>query len=134
MATTPTYLGAKNSQCTIFTDSDGTTGKTVFTAGVSGSRVHLISASTDDATPTLRLLKNDGTTDCVLATFQLPTNSGRAAGAPAVDLLDPAVIPSIPADPGQFLTLGGGETLSVVMTTALNSGKTVHIVVDGVDY
>lgn len=134
MASTPDYLGAKNSQCTIFESTDGTTAKTIFTAGSNGARVHLVSASTDDATPSLRLLKDDGATACILATFQLPTNAGRTNGAPAVDLLDPAVIPSIPADPGRFLTLGGGETLKAAMVGALTADKTVHIVVDGVDY
>lgn len=134
MASTPEYLGARNSTCTIITDGDGTTAKTVFTAGANGARVHLISASTDDTTPTLQLSKNDGTTSCIVATFELPTNAGRTNGAPAVDLLDPAVIPSIPADPGQFLTLGSNDTLEIAMSTALASGKTVHVVVDGVDY
>lgn len=134
MASTPEYLGAKNSQCTVFENADGTTAKTIFSAGANGARVHLVSASTDDATPSLRLLKHDGTTACILATFQLPTNSGRTAGAPAVDLLDPAVIPSIPADPGRFLTLGAGETLQAEMVTALTVAKTIHIVADGVDY
>lgn len=134
MATTPDYLGARNSACTIITNSDGTTPVTVFTAGANGARVHLVSVSTDDTTPSVSLLKNDGTTACILATFQLPTNSGRVNGAPAVDLLDPAVIPSIPADPGRFLTLGGGETLQVAMTGTLTVDKTVHVVVDGVDY
>ena len=134
MATTPEYLGAKNSNYTIVTDADGTTAKTVFTAGDKGARVHLISASTDATTPNLQLLKSNGTTACILATFQLPTNAGRVNGAPAVDLLDPAVIPSIPADPGQFLTLGAGETLQVAMTATVTTDKTVHVVVDGVDY
>lgn len=134
MASTPDYLGARNSQCTIFTNADGTAAKTVFTAGANGSRVHLISASTDDTTPLLHLIKNDGSTSCILAAFELPTNSGRANGAPAVDLLDPAVIPSIPADPGQFLTLGANETIEIAMTAALTVDKTVHVVADGVDY
>ena len=134
MATTPEYLGAKNSKCTIISNGDGVSAQTVFTAGSNGARVHLVSASTDDTTPTLQLLKNDGATACILATFQLPTNAGRINGAPAVDLLDPAVIPSIPADPGQFLTLGAGETLEVAMASALTVDKTVHVVVDGVDY
>ncbi|MCF3628160.1 hypothetical protein RJ527_08795 [Thalassospiraceae bacterium LMO-SO8] len=134
MATTPDYLGARNSQCTIITNGDGTTAQIIFTAGANGARVHLVSASTDDATPSLTLMKSDGTTSCILATFQLPTNSGRVNGAPAVDLLDPSVIPSIPADPGRFLTLGAGETLAVAMTTTLTVDKTVHVVADGVDY
>ncbi len=134
MATTPDYLGARNTQCTIIENGDGTTAKTVFTAGDNGARVHLISASTDDTTPTLQLLKNDGVTTCILATFQLPTNSGRTNGAPAVDLMDPSAIPSIPADPGQFLTLGANETLQVAMTASVTAAKSVHIVVDGVDY
>lgn len=134
MASTPNYLGAKNCKCTIIDDGDGTTNQTIFTAGANGARVHLISASTDETTPTLHLKKNDGATTCILATYQLPTNAGRATGAPAIDLLDPAVIPSIPADPGQFLTLGPNETLEVAMTVALAVGKSVHVVVDGVDY
>ncbi|PIW30500.1 MAG: hypothetical protein COW30_02115 [Rhodospirillales bacterium CG15_BIG_FIL_POST_REV_8_21_14_020_66_15] len=134
MASTPDYLGARNSRCTVIANGDGTTAKTVFTAGANGARVHLVSASTDDATPSLRLLKNDGTASCILATFQLPTNAGRVNGAPAVDLLDPAVIPSIPADPGRFLTLGANETLEVAMVSALTVDKTVHVTVDGVDY
>jgi hypothetical protein len=134
MATTPDYLGARNSQCTVITNGDGTTTKTVYTAGANGARVHLVSASTDDTTPSLYLMKNDGTTSCILATFQLPTNSGRINGAPAVDLLDPAAVPSIPADPGQFLTLGANETLEIAVTSALTVDKTIHVVVDGVDY
>ena len=134
MANTPTYLGPKNSQCTIVTNGDGTNEKTIFTAGASDARVHLISASTDDTTPTLDLRKDDGTTTCIMATYQLPTDAGRIDSTPAVDLLDPTTIPSIPADPGRFLTLGPNETLKVAMSTVVTSGKEVHIVVDGVDY
>ena len=134
MASTPEYLGARNSQCTVIVDTDGTDAQTIFTAGANGARVHLISASTDDTTPSLQIMKNDGTTSCILATFELPTNSGRVSSAPAVDLLDPTTIPSIPADPGRFLTLGAGETIEVAMTSAVSASKSVHVVVDGVDY
>jgi len=134
MAATPDYLGAKNSKCTIITDADTTSDVVIFTAGANGARVHLASVSTDATTPSVQLKKSDGTTTCILGTFDIPTNAGRDGVVPAVDLLDATLIPAIPADPGQFLTLGPNETLLLAALATITAAMALHVVVDGIDY
>lgn len=49
MATSPSFVGSPNVGVTTFTNSDGTSAKTIFSPGSSGSRVSNIQVATDNS-------------------------------------------------------------------------------------
>jgi hypothetical protein len=71
----------------------------------------------------------NGSTDYILGTKTVGAGAGNAAGTPAVNLLDPAVIVGLPidSDGNPFLYLVSGDTLTAAVLTQVTSGKLINL-------
>lgn len=133
MAATPQFVSAPNLGCAKFIDSDGTIGKTVFTAGASGSRV-LAMVATSDSLSALQftLTLERSSVSYKLDTFTIP---GADLTTPTTNwnMLDPEWLSWL--DPNEpHLIVPSGVTLKVTPIAAVPSGKEVSIIVMGGDF
>ena len=133
MAATPQFVASPNLGCTKFVNSDGTTAKTIFTAGASGSRV-LAMFATSDAAASLQftLVLSRSSVDYKIDTFTIP---GADLTTPVTNwnMLDPEWLRWL--DPNEpHLIVPSGVTLKVTPLAAVPSGKEVSIIVMGGDF
>jgi hypothetical protein len=133
MASTPQFVGAPNLGCAKFINSDGTTGKTVFTAGASGSRV-LSMVATSDSSSALQftLTLERSSVGYKIDTFTIP---GADLTTPTTNwnMLDPEYLRWLDANE-PHLILPSGVMLKVTPVAAVPSGKEVSIFVMGGDF
>lgn len=133
MAATPQFVGAPNLGCAKFVNSDGATGKTVFTAGSSGSRV-LAMVATSDALSALQftLTLERSSVSYKVDTFTIP-GADLTTPTTSWNMLDPEWLRWL--DPNEpHLILPSGVTLNVTPLAAVPSGKEVSILVMGGDF
>ncbi len=133
MAATPQFVSAPNLGCAKFQNSDGTTSKTVFTAGSSGSRVLSMVATSDSlAALQFTLTLERSSVSYKIDTFTIP---GADLTTPTTNwnMLDPEWLRWL--DPNEpHLILPAGVTLNVTPLAAVPSGKEVSILVMGGDF
>ena len=133
MATTPQFVASPNLGCTKFVNSDGTTTKTIFTAGSSGSRIQAMFATSNAPSAlqfTLSLARSS--VSYIIDTFTL---SGASMTTPATNwnLLDPEWLRWL--DPNEpHLIVPSGVTLTVTPVAAVTEDMEVSIVVLGGDF
>jgi len=111
--------------------ADGTTKKTLVTAGANGSRVDAINAaSTDTTARDLQLWITQGGTDYLLGTVQLPINAGNTNASPSVDVLRSAQIPGLAYDANgnRVIYLGSGAVLKVAVLAAVTAAKELDVI------
>lgn len=103
---------------------------TIATPGASGSKlIGIIATSTDSSSRDVAVKITNGGTDFILGTKAVPANAGFAAGTPAVNLLDPAVIVGMPidSDGNPFLYLMSGDTLTAATLVQLTAAKVINL-------
>jgi len=133
MASTPQFIATPNVVLTKFANADGTTAKTIFTAGSSGSRVTMISvAGNNDATIDVNLYVTISSVNNIIAQFSLPLSSGSTKWI-VISMLDPDLIVWLDRNEPSIL-LPSSATISLGMGTALTSGRGVDVVVFGGDF
>ena len=113
-----------------FTSSDTTTFKTVYTAGANDAVVKQLNARTNDSTAVnLVVVINDGTTDRVIGTVNVPINSGSTGAIASVDLLGGTLIPSLPFDQNgkRVLPMQGGDILKIGCLATMTAAKTTDV-------
>lgn len=118
MAAAPVYAATPNIGDTTLANADGTTAKTFFTAGASGSRVNRISVYSGPTTApggTTKVVISLGTT--IIDVFSM------------VNTTDTFQYDRVFTD----LLLGNAETLTITSRTALTSGATLHVAGFGAD-
>lgn len=115
-----------------FANGDGTTKKTIYTAGADGGLIDsIIVTSSSTAQEVLELYINNGTSDFLVGAVIIPTLAGTDGVVPAVNLLDSTQMP--------WLQAGGGVTLTAlrllkVAAKAAVTDNTVTVVAKGGDY
>lgn len=132
--TTPIFpLTPMNSAVTVV-NADGTTVKTVLTAGSNGARVDAISVCSDDTSDRkFYVYLNDGSTNYLVGTVNVPTLSGTDATTLPVDLISGAVLPWV--DASGSLNLKASWKVNVGLTTgSVTAAKTVTFVASFGDY
>ena len=136
MADKPLFIGGYRNVATVRTSANTTVAQVVFTAdATNGSRVHAINVYSDDtASQTLRLILNDGTSDCELYTVTIPAQAGDLDATGPISLLNETKLDMLDASPGRFLTLGAGDTLKVATTGTITAAKSVKVAVFAGDY
>ena len=88
MASAPIYVGTIKNGAVQIVNADGTTLKTLYTAGSSGSTINSIMVtSTDTSNRDIQLFLYDGSTSYLLGTYQILANSGNTNAIVTVDLL-----------------------------------------------
>lgn len=126
MAANPIFVGVINTEVQEFDNADGTTAKTIFTAGASGSRVDAIVLCTDDtAAKFAHIAVVRGGVTYKIARVTL--NYGAA-------ITSTNILANI-AGIGQLgLVLESGDTLTLGYEAALTAGKVSQVLVLGGDF
>jgi len=120
-----------------FVNADGTTAKTVFTAGSNDSDVKGIWATTDDTSAVnLKLFLYNGVTSYLLGCVNIPTLSGTNGTAATVNLLNSAYLPGLLLDASgkNYIPLKTGWSITVAPLVSITSTKTCWISAAGHDY
>lgn len=128
----PTYANAPYNNGVKFTDADGTDAKVVAygnTAVLVLNAVLLVNLSA--SLQTFNVVLRRAAVDYQVARVNVPANSGWAAGTPAVNIIDPDVIPGIGSEPNTKLVLEASDQLVLHATVGLGSLDEVHVVVLG---
>lgn len=116
-----------------FVNADGTTKKTIFTAGANGSRMDNVSiTSTDTVALSFNVYVNDGTSDILVGTVSVPIGAGNSASTPPMSLLTSANFPWLPSSLSTFLKTGW--TVKMAAVSAVTATKQVSVVSLGGDY
>jgi hypothetical protein len=135
--TTPFFPATLNiGQCTLV-NADGTTKKTLLTAGAEGAKVVMINVASDDtATADVLLWETIGGTDYLLGMKTIPITAGFVTGTPAFNFFDGIQIPSIPIDrDGQrYLFVPTSGILKVSVKVAVTAAKTLYFFAAGFDF
>ena len=132
----PQFTGAANNKGLTFKNADGTTLKTLITAGTNGTKVVSIPVVNEQAgTQVGELHWNDGSTDFRISTTDILGLAG-SAGAAVGELLDDAINPGIEIDNNgnTSLKLGAGQKLKVKMQVTIAGGETVYVTAFGADF
>lgn len=133
----PIFPQALNLGVQTIVNADGTTPKTVFTAGANGSKVETIEiSSTDTTNRDVQLFVTRSATNYLMATVQVKASAGNANNVPSTNILGSTQLPAIAADANgnPTLFLKSGDTLSIGTTTAVTAGKTITIITNGGDF
>lgn len=134
--TSPIFGKNVKSWAVTFVNADGTTPKTLITAGTEGCRVLGINVVTDDSSnETIQLyLQLLGIGSNYLIGGKLVTALSGTGASPltSIGVLDPAQIGSLQAD-GSLL-LAGTDVLKVAPVAAVTSAKTTTIIAWSSDY
>jgi len=111
-------------------NADGTTPKTLLTATADGGAVIRMSATTDDTSPVIAVIKI-GTT--IVGEVTVPIGAGTDGSTPAKNLLDNLAMPGLFQADGS-LVLGPSDILTVNAKAAVTAAKTLNIVAQGGQY
>jgi len=125
-----------NARATIV-NADGTTAKSLISAGADDTKITGIALTTDDsAAVNVQIIYNDGTNDTVLGIVNVPLTSRFAASKPGVNGLNTTDLPHLPKDSAgnPFIMLKNGHSLKVAALATVTSAKTLYAVAFGEDF
>ena len=128
----PIYANSPYNNGVIFTDADGTDPK-VIAYGNTGALVlrAVLLSNLSASLQTFNVVLRRAAVDYQIARVNVPANSGWANGTPAVNIIDPSIIPGIESEPNTKLVLEASDQLVLHATVALGSFDAVHVVVLG---
>lgn len=116
-----------------FVNGDGTSKKTLFTAGSNGSLITDVNIASDDTSARdVDLFINDGSTDFTFGTIPVAIGAGTTAASNAVNGFDATKVPGLAVDGSLFLPTG--YFLKGAMKVAVTAAKTVTVLAIGGDY
>jgi hypothetical protein len=127
--TTPIFELTPQNVGTTFVNADSTNLKTLWTAGLEGSRIDAISiCSNDTGAVNLAFYIDDGVASYYIGNVNIPIGSGytTVVKVDALQTLKPAYL--------SFLILKAGYTLKCNSVAAVTAAKTVTVVVIGGDF
>ena len=131
--TSPIFIEAPKNAAVTFVNADGTTAKTLLTAGADGSKISRIGVVSDDTSSVLlKLYIRISGTDYWIGSYSVVTLSGTNGTASAKNILDTTLMPWLDAA-GEF-PLGASLDLKIAPNAAVTSGKTVTITAYYGDY
>lgn len=119
-----------------FVNADGTTKKTVVTAGVNGTKVvGLTATSTDTAARVCQVWLTRSAVSYLLVAVSVPIGAGSDGVIPNVDLLSLILWPGLPVDGvSPFFFLQSGDTLQVSMAVAVTAAKEIDVTAQFSDF
>lgn len=131
--TTPIFPLSIQTSAVSFANADGTSEKTIVTAGSEGTRIDVLLVTSDDTTARVfRLLVNNGTTSFIVGEVSVPVGAGTDGATLSVKVLAASVLPWL--DSSGSLFLKAGWTLKAAAKVAVTSGKTIAFVAFSGDY
>lgn len=110
--------------------ADASNKKTLITAGANDTIIKAINVATDETVArVLSLYYNDGVTDHLLGAINIPIGAGSNGGVVAVDLLNGAIITSLPYDGTgkRVIPMKAGHSLKVLSQSTLTAAKTLFV-------
>jgi hypothetical protein len=119
------------------TPTETTSLVTLYTAGSNDAVVKAINVqSTDTAARVVQLWVNDGTTDFLIGSVNIPLRSGDNGTAATIDLLGGTLLPSLPYDANgkRTLPLPAGYILKVNSQATVTAAKEITFVCMAEDY
>lgn len=136
MSANPSFIATPQTPVAQFENADGTTFKTLHTAGADGTRIDtLIGTSTDTAAAyVVQLALQKSAVDYVIGEVTIPIGSGTNGTAKSVAMLNPTDIPGLVYTEGGSLFLATGVALRARVKTAVSGSFKVQIVGCAGDY
>lgn len=135
MSSTPAFIASPKNPAVAFANADGTTFKTLMTAGASGSRLDsLIASSTDTVSNVLQLAVTKSGVDYVIGEVTIPANAGTNGTVKSVAVLNSTDIPALAYTEAGALYLETGSVLKGRMKTAVAGAFAVQLMGQGGDY
>lgn len=134
---TPIFVQTPESFGVQIANSDGTSKKTIYTAGANGSVIEsLWVTSTDTADEDVIFYINDGSTDHQIGRVKVPLNSGNTNAIPSLDLLRHSQMPMFESDSAgnRVLKLKAAHVLKVAAAATITSGKILDFFGTGGDF
>ena len=128
VTSTPVFSQAINNGVQTIANGDGTTAKTLVTAGANGTRVYaLLVTSTDTSNRDLVVNFNTASTNYQIATVQIPLSSGTANNVVTVDVLRAANFPGLAYDAwgNRYIDLAANNLITIAAGSTVTSGKTI---------
>lgn len=117
--------------------ADTTTLKTLYTAGANGSKIeHISITSTDTANKDLQFYITSGGVDYLIATLQIPANSGNTNAIVPVDALTSTMFTFTSTDNNgnRYIYLASGSVLKVKATASVTAARVIQFYVFGGDF
>ncbi len=145
MAVNPNHPGAPRFAFATFVNADGTTAKTLFTAGSSGSKLVSITAhSSDTAARDVRINITRSGTNYPVTTVNIPIGAGNTSSVPPVALLQTTQSGGTPTSPtgilpidqdGQvYILLQNGDSITCSMLVAVTAATQITLTAIGCDF
>lgn len=109
-------------------NADGTTAKTLYTAGADDAVMKSLMITSDDsAAQNVQVILNDGSTDRVLGTVPVPANAGTNGTIVAVDAFSATMLPGLPVDQNgkRVLPLQATHVVKLKSVAAVTAAKTI---------
>lgn len=121
---------------TKITNADGTTPKTLITAGPDGAMISSLNGiNTDTVARYVQLFISKSGVDYLVASIFLNANSGTP-GSSSTSILNSIYLPSnaYDSDANKCYRLSAGDSLKIGSNATLASGKEIHITGYGMSY
>lgn len=136
MSATPSFVSAPNTPAAAFVNADGTTFKTVMTAGSSGSRVEsLFGTNTDPGVATVvQLALQKSSVDYVLGEVTVSAGAGTNGSTKSIAMLNTTDLPGLAYTEAGALFLASGVALRARVKVAVAGSYTVQITGVAGDY
>ena len=140
MAANPNFAGTLQTPAVSFANADGTTIKTILTAGAtagaSGSRIDTLFATNTDTgnAYVLQLSIQKSGVDYIIGEVNVPLGAGTNGSAKSVAVLNSTDIPGLAYTEGGALYLATGASLRAKCKTTVAGANTVSISGCAVDY
>lgn len=132
MASAPIYVGTIKNGAVQIVNADGTTLKTLYTAGSNGSTINSIMVtSTDTTNRDIQLYINNGSTDFLIGTYLILANAGNTNTSVTVDILKNAqnLAAAFDAMGNKTINLQANYVLKVgLLTGSVTSAKALSFV------
>jgi hypothetical protein len=130
MAASPSFISTPQTPTGQFENADGTSFKTLFTAGSDGSRVDsLLGTSTDTVSAyVVQLALQKSSVDYVIGEVSIPIGAGTNGSAKSVAMLNQTDIPGLAYTENGSLYLESGVALRARVKTAVSGSFVVQIV------
>ncbi len=119
------------------TSANTTVAATLYTAATEGAVVKSLVVSTNDTTAVNLVVSiNNGTSDFVLGTVNIPINSGYTGAIASVDILGSSLLPGLPRDVAgrSVIQLQAGYILKVGALATMTATKTCNVIAQVEEY
>lgn len=135
MASSPAFIASPANPVVAFANADGTSFKTLMTAGASGSRLDsLFASSTDSASNVMQLALLKSAVSYVIGEVTIPANAGTNGTVKSVAVLNTTDIPGLAYTENGGLYLESGVVLQARMKTAVAGAFAVQLTGVGGNY